>query len=87
MAQSFEPVESLLHCLQEAAKRHKTNAYQIAKATGLPLRSIQTLLAQRANPTLKNVHAIFDGLGMTIFIQNDHAPKIKPGRSDKQRRG
>jgi len=44
-----------------------TNPYQIAKATGLPLRSIQKLLAQTRNPTLKNIDTILHGLGITLY--------------------
>jgi DNA-binding phage protein len=69
---------SLLRCMQQAVVRHETNAYQIAKATGLPLRSVQKLLAQKSNPTLKNIEVIFTGLGLALYVQAQGRKTIKP---------
>lgn len=78
-------IASLLACLQDAAVRRSPNAYQIAKATVLPLRSIQKLLSQTANPTLRNVEVILEAFGMSIYITPDGQLSIKPGRRRSQR--
>jgi len=80
MASGPRKVVSLLACIQDEAVRRRTNPYQIAKATGLPLRSVQKLLAQRSNPTLKNIELILDGFGLSILVVEVAKPTIKPGR-------
>lgn len=80
MRRRLESVNSLLQCIHDATKRHKSNAYQIAKATGLPLRSVQKLLGQQSNPTLRNVETILNGFGMLLFIQDNGHRVIKPGK-------
>lgn len=77
-------VDSLLALVQDLAKRQKTNPYQIAKATGLPLRSIQKLLSQSSNPTLRNVEMILGGFGLSIHIVEDRPVTIRPGRRHRQ---
>ncbi len=81
MASGARKVVSLLSCIQDEAIRRRTNPYQIAKATGLPLRSVQKLLAQKANPTLKNIEVILDGFGLALLLIEVAKPRIKPGRS------
>jgi hypothetical protein len=81
MASGARKVVPLLSCIQDEAMRRRTNPYQIAKATGLPLRSVQKLLAQKSNPTLKNIEVILDGFGLAILIIEVAKPRIKPGRS------
>jgi DNA-binding phage protein len=80
MAQDPFVVPSLLTCIHDAVALRKTNAYQIAKATGIPLRSIQNLLKQKSNPTLKNVHLILAGFGLELYAINMGISRIKPGR-------
>jgi DNA-binding phage protein len=81
MASGARKVVSLLACIQDEAMRRRTTPYQIAKATGLPLRSVQKLLAQTTNPTLKNIEMILDGFGLSILVIEVAKPRIKPGRS------
>ena len=81
MPPRYQKIASLLALVQDVARRQKTNPYQIAKATGLPLRSIQKLLTQSANPTLRNVEVILDGFGMSIHVVSDGPVSIKPGKS------
>ncbi len=73
-------VDSLLALVQELARREKTNPYQIAKATGLPLRSVQKLLSQATNPTLRNVETILGGFGLAIHVLPGGPVSIQPGR-------
>lgn len=80
MSRRHENIESLLRCLQDSVKAHETNAYQIAKATGLPLRSVQNLLRQIRNPTLSNVEVILTGLGLQLYVRADRKPTIRPAR-------
>lgn len=84
MRRRHEKVNSLLRSVQNAAVERRTNAYQIAKATGLPLRSVQKLLRQTQNPTLKNIEVILTGLGLSLYLKADGAPSIKPAKRDQQ---
>jgi hypothetical protein len=45
------------------------------------LRSIQILLKQKSNPTLRNVHLLLAGLGLELYVINVGTPAIKPGRT------
>ncbi len=85
MPDDSRKIVSLLICLQDAAAQRGTNAYQIAKATGLPLRSIQKLLGQTANPTLRNVEVILEAFGMSIYVVQDGRMSIKPGQRRPRR--
>lgn len=78
MSRRYDKVHSLLRSVQDAAAERRTNAYQIAKATGLPLRSIQKLLRQTHNPTLRNVEVILSGLGLSLYLKAEDAPTIRP---------
>lgn len=80
MPRRHETIESLLRCLQDRVSSHRTNAYQIAKATGLPLRSVQNLLRQMRNPTLSNVEVILTGLGLQLYVRAEKRPTIPPAR-------
>jgi hypothetical protein len=73
-------VTSLLHCVREATKRHKSNPYQIAKATGLRLHSIQKLLKQQSNPTLRNIEIILAGYGIVLLMQESGHRTIQSGK-------
>lgn len=87
MASRFIAVPSLLRCVHDATKRQKTNPYQIAKATGLRLHSIQKLLRQEANPTLRNVEIILAGYGIVLYMRDTGRSRIKPGtRTAKTKR-
>ena len=78
MPRQFRRVDSLLGLVQGETTRHRSNPYQIAKATGLPMRSIQKLLAQSSNPTLRNVEMILHGFGLTLHVDADKPVHIKP---------
>src|SRR5688572_18925770 len=79
MASRFIAVPSLLRCVHDATKRQKTNPYQIAKATGLRLHSIQKLLRQEANPTLRNVEIILAGMGSCSTCATPGEAASRPG--------
>jgi DNA-binding phage protein len=80
MPRRYHKVHSLLRSVQDAAAERRTNAYQIAKATGLPLRSVQKLLRQTHNPTLRNVEVILSGLGLSLYLKSGGLPTINPGK-------
>jgi DNA-binding phage protein len=83
--QKFEKMESLLRAVQRETESHRTNAYQIAKATGLPLRSVQNLLRQVQNPTLRNVEVILTAFGLQMYLCKGAAPTIQPSKRAAQR--
>jgi DNA-binding phage protein len=80
MSRRYDKVHSLLRSVQDAAAERHTNAYQIAKATGLPLRSVQKLLRQIHNPTLRNVEVILSGLGLGLYLKADGTQTIRPAK-------
>jgi transcriptional regulator with XRE-family HTH domain len=69
----------LLGLLRQMADAHGTNAYQIAKASGVTLGSVQNLLAGKAHPTLRNLEAVFAVLGCEIQVVRRGKPSVSPG--------
>jgi DNA-binding phage protein len=69
----------LLAQLRKLASARRTNPYQIAKATGVPLHSVQILLSAVANPTLGNFESIVQGFGYEITLVRKGEPSIEPG--------
>jgi hypothetical protein len=87
MVARYIAVSSLLRCVRDATKRHKSNPYQIAKATGVRLHSVQKLLKQTSNPTLRNIEVILAGYGIVLFMQEGGPRTIQSGlRRSKQRK-
>jgi DNA-binding phage protein len=70
---------ALLAQLQHLIAARRTNAYQIAKATGISKPSIHKLLKADSSPTLANVERILRGLGYKITLTRDGDPTIEPG--------
>lgn len=58
----------ILAGIQKGAKELKTNPYQVAKASGLPLTTVQRLLTVKLNVPLRNVEMLAKALGLTIGI-------------------
>jgi hypothetical protein len=78
------PVKSLLHCVRDATQRHRSNPYQIAKATGVRLHSVQKLLSQQSNPTLRNIEVILAGFGVVLLMRQDGERIIQAGRRKRR---
>lgn len=69
----------LLAKIQDLVAQRQTNAYQIAKATGLSRHSVAKLLGADYNPALANAEQILRGLGYRIEVVRDGEPIIEPG--------
>lgn len=59
---------TILAGIQKAMREQKTNPYQIAKASGMPLTTVQRLLEKRINVPLRNVEMLARALGLTIVL-------------------
>ena len=59
---------TILAGIQQAMREQKTNPYQIAKASGMPLTTVQRLLEKRINVPLRNVEMLAKALGLTIVL-------------------
>ena len=79
----------ILAALQDAARRQRTNPYQIAKSSGLPLTTVQRLLTIKLNVPLRNVEMLMEALGLEIQIVSSGKSVVRPGtgRGHGQRRG
>lgn len=63
------PSSSLfLAALRDEVKRQGTNPYQVAKASGLPLTTVQRLLSITGNVPLRNVETLLGVLGLEVRI-------------------
>jgi hypothetical protein len=69
----------ILAALQDAVKKQKTNPYQIAKASGMSLTTVQRLLSIPANLPLLNVEALLDTLGVDVRLIPMGRPLARPG--------
>jgi hypothetical protein len=79
----------ILAALQKAARKQKTNPYQIKKASGMSLTTVQRLLTIPSNLPLLNVEALLDELGIDVRFVPDGKPLARPGtgrRHGKRRR-
>jgi DNA-binding phage protein len=70
---------SLLTLVKIVVEGQRTNPYQVAKATGINLRSVQNLLAGKAHPTLRNLEEIIAALGYEVRLHKRGDPIVKPG--------
>jgi hypothetical protein len=61
-------VSVILAGIQAAARKQKTNPYQISKASGMPLTTVQRLLTLKINAPLRNVEMLAKVLGLTIAV-------------------
>jgi hypothetical protein len=77
----------ILTALQEAAKKQKTNPYQIAKASGMPLTTVQRLLNKKINTPLRNVEMLLAALGTDYRIVADRRPIARPGTGRRRWQG
>ena len=58
----------ILMAIQAAARSQRTNPYQIAKASGMPLTTVQRLLTRRISLPLVNVEMLFEALGLRFQL-------------------
>ena len=56
----------ILAALRDEVKRQGTNPYQVAKASGLPLTTVQRLLSITGNVPLRNVETLLGVLGLEV---------------------
>lgn len=58
-------------------KEQGINPYQLAKATGLSVGSVQNLLSEKVSPSLHNIEIVLDALGYEIQVVRTRAPLTK----------
>ncbi len=59
-------ISPVIAALQRRVKQQGITGYGLAKATKLPIRTIQRFLAGEGSPTLSTIEAVASSLGMTI---------------------
>ncbi len=77
----------ILGAIQAAVRKPGTNPYQIAKARGMPLTTVQRLLTKATNTPLRNVEMQKDALGLNLRIIPAHAPVARHGTGRRHGRG
>jgi|HubBroStandDraft_2_1064218.scaffolds.fasta_scaffold140862_4 hypothetical protein len=79
---------TILAAIQKAAKDQKTNPYQIAKCSGLPLTTVQRLLTIKINGPLRNVEMLGNALGLEIVVRSTGKSIVMPstGRGHGKRK-
>jgi hypothetical protein len=79
----------ILTAIQAAAREQGTNPYQIAKASGMRLTTVQRLLAKKINTSLRNVEILLAAVGVDFRLVATHRPKAPPatGRGHGNGRG
>jgi hypothetical protein len=65
------PTSRILLALRSEARRQGTNPYQIAKASGMALTTVQRLLTRKDSLPLRNVERLIDSLGLVIHLVAD----------------
>ena len=74
---------AILSEIQGAARKLKTNPYQVAKASGLPLTTVQRLLTIKLNVPLRNVEMLAKALGLMIRLVPNGKSIVLPGTGRK----
>ena len=72
-------IPRLLAAVRAAMKDQGTNPYQIAKATGLSVGSVQNLLSEKVSPSLHNIEVVLHALGLEVQVVKGGRPLAKPG--------
>lgn len=62
-------------------KAQGTNPYQLAKATGISVSSIQKLMSEKVSPSLRNIEMVLKALGFEVRVIKTGASSVKPGRA------
>jgi hypothetical protein len=73
----------LLTAIRTAVKKQKTNPYQLAKASGIPLTTVQRLLTIKLNVPLRNVEMLAKALGLMIRLVPNGKSIVLPGTGRK----
>ena len=55
-----------LERITELCRERNFSYYELAKRSGIPYSTLNTLLLKGANPSLPTLHRICDGLGITL---------------------
>lgn len=60
---------AIVLALQREAERQEATGYGLAKTTGLPLRTVQRVLAGEGSPTITTLEIVAEALGMVIEVR------------------
>jgi DNA-binding phage protein len=69
----------ILQRLHVLVKDLGTNPYQIAKATGVSLPSVQRMLARTTSPSFENLEAVLAGLGYEVKLVKSGKATVESG--------
>lgn len=76
----------ILVAIREAVTRQGTNPYQITKASGIPLTTVQRLLAIKINAPLRNVEMLMAVLGLDFTVVPSGKSVARPGTGRGRRK-
>jgi transcriptional regulator with XRE-family HTH domain len=69
----------LLEAFRNLADEHRTNPYQIAKASGLGLATVQRLLTGKVSPSIQNIETALAAFGVEVRVVKAGKALVKPG--------
>jgi hypothetical protein len=72
------PSSYILSALRQAARAQRTNPYQIAKSSGMPLTTVQRLLTITNNVPLRNAEMLMRCLGLEIRLVGRRGSRDRP---------
>lgn len=70
--------EKLIHTIKERRENLKVNQENLAKLSGVGLRTLKQFESGKGNPTLQTIHKIADVLGLEICL------KVKTNITDEE---
>lgn len=79
MTRERAPSSRILAAIREEVARQRTNPYQIAKASGMSLTTVQRFLGRTTCLPIQNVESILDDLGLTYRLVSSGRSLVNPG--------
>ena len=79
MTRERAPISRILAAIHAEVARQRTNPYQIAKATGMPVTTVQRFMNRSACVPLRTVESLLDALGVTYRLISSGRTVVHPG--------
>jgi len=73
------PISRILAAIHAEVARQRTNPYQIAKASGMPLTTVQRFLSRTTCVPIQRVESMLDALGLTYRLVSSGRSIVSPG--------
>lgn len=79
MSRSRAPSSRILAAIRAESARQRTNPYQIAKASGVPLTTVQRFLSRTTCVPIQRVESLLEALGVTYRLVPSGHSLVSPG--------